>query len=278
MTLRRFGSLALVMLLLYGGLAYWLRESMLSPGHLLEGHTDIHGACFSCHSPFRGVEASRCASCHRIGEIGVATVSGDPLPSGERVPFHKDLREGSCASCHTDHAGPDTDGTLEGFEHGLLMASSVEACDGCHEEQRPGDAIHTSVMAGCNPCHQTAAWTPATFDHDLYFRFDRHHPEDCETCHSTPGDLTAYTCYGCHEHTPRKIRSEHLEEGIREYDACEECHRSGDEEEAERAWKKKRREAERRNSRSSRRGEEHHHDDDDHEDDHRDRRRERDDD
>jgi hypothetical protein len=264
MTSRGYGLLALALLLLYGSLAYWQRESMLSPGHLLEGHAEIHAACFRCHSPFRGVESVRCVTCHALEEIGVRTVSGAPLPGSQRVPFHQDLKEGACAACHIDHAGPDADGTLDEFEHRLLMASAVESCSECHERQRPGDTIHTSVKGGCSPCHQTAAWTPASFDHEPHFRFDRHHPDDCATCHTTEGDLTAYTCYGCHEHTPRNIRSEHLEEGIREYEACEECHRSGDEEEAERAWKKKRQKEKPRSSRASRRSERRHHDDDDH--------------
>jgi hypothetical protein len=253
--LRRFGVLALALLLLYGGLAYWQRESMLSPGHLLEGHAEIHQSCFRCHSPFGGVGTARCVACHPLEEIGLRTVSGAPLLGKERIPFHQSLGEGSCAACHTDHAGPDADGTLERFEHGLLMFSAVEACSGCHERQRPGDLLHTGVKGGCGPCHQTEAWTPASFDHEPYFRFDRHHPDDCGTCHTTEGDLGAYTCYGCHEHTPRNIRSEHLEEGIREFEACEECHRSGDEEEAERAWKKMRREAKRDGLPTSRRGE-----------------------
>jgi hypothetical protein len=138
-------------------------------------------------------------------------------------------------------------------EHGLLMSPVLAACNDCHDSQRPGDVIHTGAETGCNPCHHTEAWTPATFEHERYFRFDRDHPEDCQTCHTTPGDLSAYTCYGCHEHTPRNIRSEHLEEGIREFEACEDCHRSGDEEEAERAWKKLRRKEKRRSSRDSRR-------------------------
>jgi hypothetical protein len=268
--LRKFGILAAALLLLWGGLSYRYRESMLSPGHLLEGHADIHAACFRCHSPFRGVDAARCATCHALAEIGVRTVAGVPLPGSERVPFHRDLSEGSCAACHTDHAGPDSDGTLETFVHGLLTASAVEACTDCHEGQRPDDMIHTSVKAGCQPCHQTAAWVPATYDHEPYFRFDRHHPDDCGTCHTTAGDLAAYTCYGCHEHTPRKIRSEHLEEGIREFEACEECHRSGDEEEAERIWKKLRREAKKRSPRSAERRKKRHRDHDDDDDDDRD--------
>ena len=266
--LRRFGALTLALLLLYGGLAYWQRESMLSPGHLLDGHAGTHEACFRCHSPFRGVESARCVACHLLEEIGVRAVGGALLLGTGRVPFHRSLREDSCLGCHTDHAGPDSDGTIESFEHGLLLASALEACNDCHERQRPGDLIHTSVKAGCNLCHQTAAWTPATFDHEPYFRFDRHHPEDCGTCHTTAGNLAAYTCYECHEHTPQDIRSEHLEEGIREFEACEECHRSGDEEEAERAWKKMRGEAKLRSSPTSRRGEKRRHDDEnDHEDD-----------
>jgi hypothetical protein len=186
----------------------------------------------------------------------------------ERVPFHQELREGSCAACHTDHAGRDSDGTLESFEHELVIASALEACRDCHERQRPGDVLHTGAKGGCNSCHQTEAWKPATFDHEPYFRFDRHHPEDCGTCHTSEDDLGEYTCYGCHEHTPRNVRSEHLEEGIREFEACEQCHRSGDEEEAERAWKKMRREAKRRGVPTSRRGEKRrHHDEHDEDDD-----------
>jgi hypothetical protein len=40
-------------------------------------------------------------------------------------------------------------------------------------------------------------------------------------------DYSRYTCYGCREHTLANIRSEHVEEGIRQFDNCVECHRSG---------------------------------------------------
>ena len=48
------------------------------------------------------------------------------------------------------------------------------------------------------------------------------------TCH-VRNDYSAYTCYGCHEHTPANIRREHVDEGIRQFDNCVECHRSADE-------------------------------------------------
>jgi hypothetical protein len=49
----------------------------------------------------------------------------------------------------------------------------------------------------------------------------------CETCHIER--YTAYTCYGCHEHQPGEILSEHIEEGISqtELDDCMTCHPDG---------------------------------------------------
>ena len=58
---------------------------------------------------------------------------------------------------------------------------------------------------------------------------DRDHNTTCVTCH-TGNDYKRYTCYGCHEHTPAKVRAEHEEEGIRDFENCVECHRSADEE------------------------------------------------
>ena len=50
----------------------------------------------------------------------------------------------------------------------------------------------------------------------------------CATCHIR-NDYSAYTCYGCHEHSAEKIRREHVKEGIRDYRNCVECHRNADE-------------------------------------------------
>jgi hypothetical protein len=57
---------------------------------------------------------------------------------------------------------------------------------------------------------------------------DGDHNASCVTCH-VRNDYSRYTCYGCHEHTPANIRRKHLEEGIRKFDNCVECHRSADE-------------------------------------------------
>jgi hypothetical protein len=49
------------------------------------------------------------------------------------------------------------------------------------------------------------------------------------TCH--PNALTAYTCYGCHEHDPQKIRAKHLKKGISDFANCIACHPTGQEHE-----------------------------------------------
>jgi len=48
------------------------------------------------------------------------------------------------------------------------------------------------------------------------------------TCH-VEDNYSTYTCYGCHEHTLAKVRREHVEEGIRNFEDCVSCHRSADE-------------------------------------------------
>lgn len=88
----------------------------------------------------------------------------------------------------------------------------------------------------CGQCHTVTQWKPASFDHKKYFDFDKDHNVKCVLCH--PGNnFKNTTCYECHEHSPQKIRSEHLEEGIRDYERCALCHRNANEDDAERLWK-----------------------------------------
>ncbi|HNA31042.1 MAG TPA: class III cytochrome C family protein, partial [Thiobacillaceae bacterium] len=99
-------------------------------------------------------------------------------------------------------------------------------CQSCHKS--PKDALHRQITGNCSQCHGQAKWVPATFDHDRHFVLDGDHNVKCATCH-VRNDYASYTCYGCHEHTPDNIRREHIEEGIRDFKDCAECHRSADE-------------------------------------------------
>jgi hypothetical protein len=144
--------------------------------------------------------------------------------------FHQSLKENNCMACHTDHAGVMRLQTRHKFNHAMLAAEMQPRCATCHA--RPPDPFHQKVRGECSACHRDTAWLPATFDHSRYFVLDRDHNVACETCHRQ-SNYSQYTCYGCHEHTRATIRREHLEEGIRNFEQCVECHRSAEKEESD---------------------------------------------
>ena len=115
-----------------------------------------------------------------------------------------------------------------------MKPEELKDCINCHK--KPIDSAHNKASENCFQCHTTKNWTSSTIDHREYFRFDKHHSSDCESCHPN-ANYSEYTCYNCHEHSQRKIRKEHVEEGIRDFENCVTCHRSGDEDEAKRNWK-----------------------------------------
>ena len=85
----------------------------------------------------------------------------------------------------------------------------------------------------CADCHTADAWTPAKFDRAHTFPIDHGEdgPSPCRTCH--PDLLSAYTCYGCHDHAPAEIEEEHRKEDIVDFQNCVECHPTGQKDEAE---------------------------------------------
>ncbi|MCB1762061.1 MAG: class III cytochrome C family protein [Gammaproteobacteria bacterium] len=207
---------------------------MIQPGKLMDAHLELTGDCFACHSPFLGSSPEKCVQCHKVEEIGLRTTQGlDITKEKKSVAFHQRLTEEDCVACHSDHKGVQAFKPIGRFSHELVALETRAQCAACHSN--PSDPLHQKITGNCAQCHTIDGWTPADFEHDEFFRFDRHHPADCETCH-IPGEYSSYTCFGCHEHSRAKIRAEHVEEGIYDYENCVECHRSGDEEEAERTW------------------------------------------
>lgn len=196
-------------------------HALLSPGDLLSGHRDLERSCFSCHAAFRGPDA-HCLECHATEDIDAAAAA--------RPSFHSALAEPECSACHTDHRGRGAGHAVREFRHLLLRADLRESCGSCHEA--PDDDLHAGAGAECAGCHAAGSWGPANFDHAALFRFDRHHPAECRSCHTET--FATFTCYGCHEHRRAKIERKHRKEGIVDFARCAECHRSGDEDEAKR--------------------------------------------
>ena len=218
-------------------LAILLPNLMISPGKPIDAHAELATDCFACHTALIGSSPDKCIACHKVAEIGLKTTKGLAISSERKnVAFHQKLIEEDCIACHSDHKGVKAFRPISQFSHQLLEPALQEKCDSCH--QNPGDALHQKINGNCGQCHSEDAWIPATFEHEKYFRFDRDHNAECETCH-IDSDYNNYTCYGCHEHSRSNIREEHYEEGIRDYESCVDCHRSADEDEAERIWRSK---------------------------------------
>jgi hypothetical protein len=200
---------------------------MVGPGKLIPGHSQLETDCFACHAPFLGTTTERCMTCHKLEEIGKLTTLGQPIKKPlTNTPFHQKLLKQDCLACHSDHAGVKRFRIEGRFNHTLLQADARKECQSCHKS--PKDSLHEEITGNCTQCHTQEKWLPATFDHDKYFVLDRDHNVKCATCHER-NDYSRYTCYGCHEHTLEKIRREHIEEGIRDFKNCVECHRSADE-------------------------------------------------
>ena len=208
-------------------LAFAYPQLMIGPGKLIPGHQELETDCFACHAPFTGARAERCSVCHQSADIGRLTTTGQPIAKPlTSAPFHQQLVKDDCTACHSDHAGVKRYRQEGRFAHDLLQSGYREQCHGCH--RAPIDKIHSQIAGNCGQCHTQDRWTPATFDHESYFQLDRDHNVQCVTCHER-SDYRQYTCYGCHEHTPENIRREHIEEGIRDFRNCVECHRNADE-------------------------------------------------
>jgi len=191
--------------------------------------------CVACHSDHEGVAIYR--KKHKFSHQLLDTASREQCVACHRKPEDEKHREVSdvCTQCHSSEKWkPAT------FDHKLLKKVELEQCTKCHKSKMPTDKLHQQTSGKCGQCHSTEKWKPATFEHGKWFVFDEDH-ERCTTCHRTPSYKTPnykeYTCYFCHEHTPWKIKEEHLEEGIHDFENCVLCHRSGDEDEAKRAWK-----------------------------------------
>lgn len=174
--------------------------------------------CMACHSDHAGpklTQRSRKPFSHTLlrAEIQQRCESCHAKPTDQK---HRDLTIG-CAQCHSAQSWKPAS-----FDHARLTKAQQARCDGCHSA--PTDALHRQLKGNCAQCHTPDHWKPATFDHAKLFVLDRDHETKCVTCH-TADDYSRYTCYGCHEHTLAKVRAEHQEEGIQNFENCVECHR-----------------------------------------------------
>ena len=154
-------------------------QAMISPGRVIDGHAAIDSDCFACHTAFVGTSDAKCISCHKLADIGRLMTTGQPLTTPRDLsPFHEKLREASCARCHSDHVGVAIYRAGLSFSHGSIRSASLDVCEGCHKD--PTDPVHPAIPDTCKDCHETKAWKPAKFDHDVV---EAAALEKCLSCH-----------------------------------------------------------------------------------------------
>jgi len=151
-------------------------------------------ACWSCHGD-RYLAATApnhvaanlpqtCESCH-------STLGWQPAEAGDHDrywPLTGQHRDTTCASCHVDN----------------VYSGTPRECVGCHEDDfvattQPDHELGDYPRT-CEGCHTTAAWRPATFDHDPFWPLTGRHVEtECTSCHADNVYLgTPRDCVGCH--------------------------------------------------------------------------------
>jgi hypothetical protein len=194
--------------------------------NLFSKKTSFHQAltnqsCTACHLDHQGISpdlkltfehtlldqptVQNCLNCHQKQE--------DALHSAIST---------NCKNCHNFENWK----TVSFFDHKMINTDQSQDCINCH--QKPQDKLHSGINNKCLSCHSTEKWKPASFEHSTYFILDNDHKTDCVVCHKN-NNFETYTCYGCHEHTPSNIASEHREEGINDFNDCVKCHKSADE-------------------------------------------------
>jgi hypothetical protein len=192
----------------------------------LEGE-HAEAACESCHvnKQFKGTPTD-CYSCHQKdddhnGQFGTDCAACHNPSSWDNVSFDHNRSNFPLTGAHANVACENC------HANGQFQGLST-ACATCHAEP----ASHAGQFGtDCAACHSTTAWKPAEFNGKHSFPIRHGGGATCATCH--PSSFTTYTCYGCHEHNEAKVRSEHQEEGINNFENCIECHPTGQEHEGD---------------------------------------------
>jgi hypothetical protein len=184
--------------------------------------------CFACHqTDYDGTSnpnhrasgfPTQCETCHDTGAWRPANFNHNQT----RFPLTGAHQRVDCLRCH----------------EGGRYAGTPTSCFACHQSEYAGTNNPNHRASGfptqCEACHTTAAWRPASFDHDgryfpIYSGAHRGRWSDCSDCHVSAGNYRAFECTRCHAHSRSAMDRKHDEVGGYSYDsaACYRCHRRG---------------------------------------------------
>jgi hypothetical protein len=220
---------------------------------------ELHTAQLKQHEnrfPLLGAHAAlECVDCHKSEAVGQFAGLSTTCLSCHTTDFqnavnpdHKALNfPTTCETCHSadtwfdakfDHlkftgfALTGAHATLEctACHIGGKFQGTPADCYSCHVKDYNGTTSPNHAQGGfshqCQACHTTAAWIPATFDHNQtsFPLTGAHTSVACATCHTDNFAGTLPTnCYGCHVKDFNGTTSpNHVQSGIPQQ--CQLCH------------------------------------------------------
>ena len=196
----------------------------------LNGNYSLNSTlCYSCHqkeyaatnNPAHAAAGfpTTCEVCHDTTVWTDSTFNHNntafPLTGSHQVPPRV------CSDCHVNN------------NYTTLPAT----CIGCHQTDynqttNPGHAAQPQFFpTTCQNCHNTTAWTGATFNHTQYTQFSINHGNAngvCSTCHTNSNDYSIFQCTGCHGgNNPANFRHENVSGYVYNSINCYQCHSTG---------------------------------------------------
>lgn len=190
----------------------------------------IGNDCINCHTEDFDQTANpnhrqagyslNCIDCHRAD--GFDWSSQNILHDFFPLTLGHDIQD--CNRCHTS---------------GNFSETSPE-CFSCHQNDylNARQPDHRQFPTNCELCHTTnPGWRPANIENhdDLYFPiYSGNHQgawNNCNDCHTTPGNFSLFSCIDCHEHNNQsELARDHR--GVNGYafqsNACYGCHPNGE--------------------------------------------------
>jgi len=185
--------------------------------------------CYTCHqkdyqstnSPAHATAGfpTTCELCHDTTVWTDSTFNHNntafPLTGSHKVPPRQ------CTDCHVNG------------NYTTLPTN----CYGCHATDyanttNPGHQAQPQFFPQtCQSCHNTTAWTNATFNHTQYTQFPTSHGNAngvCATCHINSNNYAVFQCTGCHgNNNPNNFEHDKVPGYVYNSINCYQCHPTG---------------------------------------------------
>jgi hypothetical protein len=163
-----------------------------------------YSGCHAKDDAHNGQFSQDCAQCHTTLSWQSATFEH----AKSAFPLTGAHQQVACAKCHVQGAA------------GVVFKGTSRQCSGCHADP----VYHKGLFSGdCAACHNTTAYTPATFNQAHSFPLKHGRASTCQDCH--PTKLNTYTCLTCHGST--QTARHHEVANAAQIADCVRCHAGG---------------------------------------------------